>query len=952
MKRLALFILVLIKVSLSIAQEGTIKGTVFDGETNETLPFANIYLENDKSIGTTSDIDGNYKLILAPGTYTVVFSFTSFEPIKEEITVGANQVIEKVIKLGVANDVLEAFEVVVEKKEANSVKALDMEKAKSSSMIDGTSAEQMQKTGDNDAGEVMKRVTGVSVEEGKHVYVRGLGDRYAKTILNSMTIPGLDPDRNSVQMDIFPTALIDNIIVYKTFTPDLQGEFAGGIVDVHTKDFPSAKYMKVKAGFGYNTNATFNSNYIGYKGGKLDFLGFDDGTRSMPIRATDVFPDPTQTDQQTTDLTKQFSQTMAATPQSNFLNQNYLFAKGNNFKFDSSDVEYGYNFVVNYRNNYNYYKNVEFNEYQLAPDSSENELQRFRSSSGQMGGHEITWSTLFSNAIKLNKYNKISLTMFHTQNAISSSAILSERDFEDNPATLAKNSLQYTQRSVSNVLIAGKHEKDNWKLKWKIAPTYSRIKDPDIRSTIFEEVKDSDGEAHYYLSQGVGAEISRIFRDLSEINLSERVDLEYTFNQWNELESKLKFGMMDTYKSRDYSVFNYIFLLENVYELNADPNQLFVEENIWTPETDQGIYGKGERELANTYSAQQNIFGAYAMNELPISKKFKTVYGLRVEKADNFYTGQSSDASRVYNNQKVLDELDLMPAVSFTYAIRDTIGKTMNLRGSFAQTVARPSFKEKSIAQIYDPIQGRRYNGNIDLLETHIQNFDLRWEYFFGRTETVSVSSFYKTFQNPIEIVSFEKNPNEIQPVNAGYADMVGAEFEFRKRIGFTEKDWNKFTVGSNLTLVQSRIDMKQVIVDDAGQSEYDVRVKNARAGETISQYRPMYGQSPYVLNAFIGFAQDSLGLEFNLSYNVQGKRLAVIGYGSLSNVYEQPFHSLNAKVTKKFGNENHWKASLTARNLLGFAKRKFYESYGAESQIYSYFYGGRRVSLSVSYSF
>lgn len=954
MKKLSLLLLLVGFTSVvSSQQKGTLKGSVKDGEAHETLPFANIYLENNKSVGTTSDIDGNYVLKLDPGTYTVVFSFTSFEPRKEVIVIGAGEIITKDVSLGVSSDVLEAVQVVVEKKTANSIKALDMEKAKSSNMIDGTTAEQMQKTGDNDAGEVMKRVTGVSVVGGKYVYVRGLGDRYTKTILNSMVIPGLDPDRNTVQMDIFPTALIDNIIVYKTFTPDLQGEFGGGIVDVQTKDFPSKKYFKIKTNFGYNTNATFNPNYIGYKGGKYDFLGFDDGTRALPIRTTDVFPDPTQYDPKTSEMTGKFNPTMGATPQSNFLNQNHLIAFGNNYKFDSSNTEYGYNFVMNYRNNYTFYNDVQFNEYKLNPDTTKDELSRIRSSKGQMGVNNVTWSTLFSNALKINKDNKISLTFFHTQNGKSSSGILTEKDFEENPATLYKNSLQYTQRSVSNALLAGKHELNKWKIKWKLAPTYSKITDPDIRSTILEQVNNAaDGTTHYYLSQGVGSEIQRIYRYLSEINLSERVDFEYTFNQWDSLESKVKFGVMDTYKNRDYSVYNYVFNLQNINEVSKDPNDLFAPNNIWTPQNNKGIFGTGQRELANTYTAQQNIFGAYVMNELPITKKLKTIYGLRTEKAVNYYTGQKADASVIYNHKKVLDALDFMPAVSFVYALKDEMGKTMNLRGAYSQTVARPSFKEKSVSQIYDPIQGRRYNGNIDLMETHIQNYDLRWEYFFGRTETVSFSSFYKSFQNPIEIVSFTKNPNEIQPVNAGHADLIGGEVEFRKRIGFKDKDWNKFTVGSNLTLVKSRIDMKQVVVDIDGTTEYDVRVKNARVGETISQYRPMYGQSPYVVNIFVGFTQDSLGLDINVSYNVQGKRLSVIGYGSLTNVYQLPFNSLNAKISKTLGKDKRFKASVRGVNLLGSAIRNYYQSYKAQDQIYSYFNAGRQISVALTYSF
>jgi outer membrane receptor protein involved in Fe transport len=493
-------------------------------------------------------------------------------------------------------------------------------------------------------------------------------------------------------------------------------------------------------------------------------------------------------------------------------------------------------------------------------------------------------------------------------------------------------------------------------MNWAISPSVSKIDDPDIRSTVLEKEEDptNEGEYIYSLNQSVGGEIRRIYRYLNEYNVNSKMDFEYSFKKKDSLESKIKFGVSETFKARTFEVFDYIFNVEGTPSIPNDPNWFFEDENIWTPETDEGTYASGDRQLANSYDATQLVIAAYAMNELPVTEKFKAVYGVRMEKVTNTYTGQDNGGNVIYTNETVLDELNFLPAVNLVYAIKDSLFETMNVRGSYTQTLARPSFREKSLAQIYDPIQGRRYNGNIELMQTQIHNADLRWEYFYGRTEVLSVSGFYKKFINPIEIVSFEKAPNEVQPINAGEADIYGIELEARKRIGFKEQDHIKFFVGANFSWIESKIDMNQVIVKDGAtntRTEKEIRIANARDGETIGDYRPMFGQSPYLVNGFVSFGNDSLGLDVNLSYNVQGKRLAVIGIGAIPDVYERPFHSLNLKVSKNFGKNSQWKGSLSAQNLLNNARRRYYESYEAEPQLYDYFNQGRQFSVSISYT-
>lgn len=946
--------LLLIITSLTFSQKGNLRGKITDASNGDELPFVNVHVKDNGSIGTTSDFEGNYTLKLEPGTYEIVCSFVSYKDAVKTFNIKAGENYTYNISLAEATELIGEVEIIAEKKAAKSMAAFDREKMKSTNMIDGTSSEQMKKTGDGDAGEVIKRVTGVSVEGGKHVYVRGLGDRYTKTILNNMEIPGLDPNRNTVQMDIFPTNLIDNITVYKTFTPELPGDYTGGLVNILTKDFPSEKTLSFSAGLGYNTVSSFNSNFITYNTGKLDFLGFDDGSRGLPISSTKPISDPAVEDEELTTLTKAFNPNMSVKNGFSGPNQSYAFGIGNQLNSDKKDIDYGYNFYINYQNNYKYYNDVQYNAYRKSTESSENNFFIDRSSTGELGIHNVIWSALLGQSVKINKIHKLSLNLFHTQNGESQAASLREQNFESNPAILVKQSLQYTQRSTTNANLSGTHSlaKNKWQVKWAVSPSLSLIKDPDIRSTVLEEMETENGYT-YGLNQSVGGEIRRIYRDLNETNLNSKLDFNYSFDLKNELESNLKFGFSETYKDRSFTVLDYIFDVENITQLPNDPDWFLQEENIWTADTDKGTYVSGERQLANSFEANQMVLAAYIMNELPITEKFKAVYGARLEKVTNRYTGQNNNATIIYNNTTVLDETNLLPAVNFVYVLKDSAFSTMNLRTSYSQTLARPSFKEKSIAQIYDPIQGRRYNGNIDLLQTNIHNADLRWEYFYGRTEVLSVSGFYKKFINPIELVSFDTAPNEVQPTNTGEANLYGIELEARKRIGYIDKPENKFYVGANFSWIKSQIDMNKVNITKGNSTltEKEIRELNARDGEVISDYRPMSGQSPYLINAFTSFSADSIGFDINLSYNIQGKRLSVIGIGSLPDVYENPFHSLNLKASKKFGKNNQWKASFTAQNILNNKKIRYYEAYEAIPKVYDYFRDGRTFNASVSYT-
>ncbi|MEM7035814.1 MAG: carboxypeptidase regulatory-like domain-containing protein, partial [Bacteroidota bacterium] len=268
------------------AQNGTIVGKVTDAEGGEALVGATVLVLNQDSTpiaGANAADDGSYKINVAAGTYTLQCKYISYESMTfGDFVVEAGKTVTKDFAMGADLDD-EQYKVVIQDKVIkNNEAALINVRRRSSSVMDVISMDQVKRAGDASAAGAMKRVTGVTVESGKYVYVRGLGDRYSKTLLNGNEIPGLDPNRNSVQMDMFPSGLIENLMVHKTFTPDLPGSFTGGLVKISTRDFPPAFTLQYSSSFGYNTNATFRDDFITGRRGKLDWLGFDDGTRALP----------------------------------------------------------------------------------------------------------------------------------------------------------------------------------------------------------------------------------------------------------------------------------------------------------------------------------------------------------------------------------------------------------------------------------------------------------------------------------------------------------------------------------------------------------------------------------------------------------------------------------------------------------------------------------------------
>ena len=942
-----LTLLLLIQASLVFAQQGTITGKIYDDATGEALVGAIVRAVGVPG-GAITDLDGSFTMNLDPGTYTFTFNYIglSENEISNIVIKAGQETIKDVRLVSEIESAVKSNIVVTATRKTNTENALQTMQRKSVNVMDGVSSQAFKRTGDNDAGAAISRVTGISVQGGKHVFVRGLGDRYTKTILNGMIIPGLDPDRNTVQMDVFPTNVLDNIVVYKTFTPDLPGDFTGGLVDIATKAFPSAKTQSFSATLGYNPSMHFNKDFLTYKGGKLDWLAFDDGTRALPksksVDLTQKEYDPSWNNPELTTLTKKFGKTLAPTTRLNGPNTRLSYSQGNQFTKDDKTV--GYNLALNYSHETEYYEDAYFATFIKAQSKEESELLINRSTEGPIGNTVAAWTVLAGTSYK-KANNKYSLSLFSTQNAESRSGLLKQVDYRENPYTMFRNNLEYTQRNVTNLMFSGKHLLDSgkWEVEWKLSPTISVIDEPDIRLTAFEYTDDL--VPRYELNEGVGAVASRTYRNLFEQNYNAKVDVEREFKLRNKLTTKLKFGLLETFKMRDFEIRDYRFrvLQESKFTFTGDANQLLADNVIWTPASagvqDSGIYVSGQPQLNNIFNAKQNIAGVYVMNELPLTNRFKTIYGLRLEQARNYYTGQNQNR-QVMQDSLLLNKTSLLPSVNFIY----NLTAESNLRLSYTKTVARPSFKELSNAQIVDRISGRTFLGNDSLRQTDITNLDIRLEKYMDRGQVVSISGFYKQFQNPIELVAYSAaNPNDFQPRNVGNANVYGVELEAKLLIKSLSDTNYVTTFGSNVTLVKSSVEMTD--------GEREGRISAARSEEIIGTNRDMVGQSPYILNAFINYTNLKSNFDATLTYNVQGPRLTVVGVARNPDVYEMPFHSLNFKASFGIDKDKKWKGSISANNLLNSDRYFEYVSFGAKNQLFSMLKPQRQISLGISYS-
>lgn len=926
------------------AQKGFIRGNIGDGQFGGPLIGANVTIPALAGVGATTDFDGNYSISVNPGVYEVKLSYISFadQIIKDvEVKAGETTTLDGVLEM--ASQEVAMVEVVATVRK-NSEAGVLMEMKNATVVSDGLSAQSFRKVGDSDLSGAIRRVTGVTVQDGKYVYVRGLGDRYTKSVLNGMTLPGLDPDVNAVQIDIFPTAVLENVSVSKSFSPELDGDFTGGLVNVVTKKFPENKTTQVGLSFTYIPGQHFNKDYILYNTGKTDFLGFDDGTRKLPIDGEADIPDEVRVDSELESITRSFNSELAAKKKFAFMNSSFTLNHGNQINKEDGPT-FGYNFVFRYANERVFYEDFQSNDYLKNTLASSVELDKQRARVGDVGKESVQWNALLTGSMKVKK-SSYTATLLYNQSNESTAAQRINQDFEQNQSTLKEDVLTYTQRNMGNFQLSGSHRMNIVELDWGNSLSFSRVYDPDFRET---RISITGGDTA--LSTGNGAGIDRFWRNLNEINETFKLDVKVKLHE----NFSLKAGAATTYKTRNFSVYSYKHRPNNLSEISIDPDWFLDDANIWSadptnPNYRDGTYTIGNFQPSNQYEASQIITAGYIMAQQQIKKKLNLVYGLRIEHTAMFYDGVNQNNTVRYLNEKTLDAVNFLPALNMVYKVTPK----MNLRAGYSRTLARPSFKEKSEAEIYDPITKRTFSGNLDLDITNIDNVDLRYEFFMGGKDMLAISGFYKRFDGHIELVSFELAPDNLKPRNSGIAQVFGGEVEIRK--GLRKHTSSKFLQGfffaANASVVHSMVDMNSVLIDNDGGTEFELRQNNARDGEVINKFRRMSGQSPYAVNASIAYEFGDNRGNISLAYNVQGDQLSVIGSGRVPDVYTLSFHSLNFNAYVNVGKDRNSRITLRLQNLLNDDRTLVYRSYKAQDQIFTSFKPGVSIRVAYQYTF
>ena len=935
-----------------LAQKAVIAGKVIDKETGEGLIGVSVAASNagGNVAGAITDFDGNYTFEVDPGTYNITCKYTGYNNFVAENLDAKDGVVNtvdapmEISGLAIAETVITATQI------KNTDASLISLQKKSFAIQDGISSQQISRTGASDAADAMKQVTGAVVEGGKFIVMRGLGDRYSVSQLNGITMPSTDPYRNSSSLDLIPSQMIDNIVTLKTFTPDLPGNFTGGLVNITTKAIPDKFTFSINGNIGFNTQSSLIDNFLGHgsDAGDRDWIGYDDGGRELPGYLTDpaiqsqlnatAYLNARKASEDFNDLrqllnnsTDDLSNVFTPTPKSTPLNHGLSVNIGDRFKLFGNDL--GVSLGGNFSRKWEHYENGLVNTYQnTASDQlfGYQELVETKSTeSPHVGG-------LLSLTYKLGLNNSIGFNSIYNNDADIVGRNQEGRfvgQLSDGNATYLTSALEFIQREYASNQVTGRHVLPNVndiEINWAGSWNKSSQVEPDTRYLSYSRSLVEEPDTTYFFYAINNAEFREPFhfwRDLQDRSQEYKLDITIPFlRQGREGSSnQIKIGGLYSSLERDFTEYQYTYartggVPSSIFfdRFNGDIEGFFDYANQGVIDTTTnptnpytiGYYYTNQVNNKNFYNGTQDITAGYAMAVYNITSKLKVVAGARVEQSKLFV--QSRDTSLTPSD---LDLTDVLPSVSLIYSLTERT----NLRLVYSRTLARPNLRELAPFEQFDTKNGFFNIGNPLLKRTLIDNFDVRYEFYPKPGELLAVSGFYKNFKDPIlrQYTTTASIP-ELGYVNIDEARVFGAEIEFRKNLGFIGGNFmqNMF-LATNLALINSVYDIPKAEVEQAQSIDplFDQTT------------RPFQGQAPYIVNFILSYVNPDNGWESSLAFNVSGRRLFSIGLFATPDIYEEPVPLLNFNISKKFG--NHYQIGFSAENILNPDIRKTLEYRG-----------------------
>ncbi|MBN2542926.1 TonB-dependent receptor [bacterium] len=903
----------------SFAVAGEIAGKVVDSQTGEPLSCVNVLLK-DRAMGDASDLDGLYIIKEVPeGEYTLYATRMGYSGV--EIT-DINIVDGNTTRLDISispEAILGEKITVTAKKVNSSAEALILGQKKAQAITSGISSEQMSKSGDSEASDALKRVTGLTVVNDKYVFVRGLSERYSNARLNQSALSSPEPDKRVVPFDIFPSNLLENVVVTKSFVPNLPGDFAGGCIQLTTKEFPEEFIGKFSVSTGMNSQTTFK-DFQTYKGGGIDFLGFDDGTRALPDlieRVTEgekIIEGGQFSDGFTADQIERFGEEFNNVWSPEYkkapINQGYSLSLGNNLSL--MHRPFGYIFSTTYKNDYSWREEERF--YYI--NGAEGLEARHHYQDFTISKFHVLWGGILNTSYKISPLSKIGLKTTYTRTADDEVRTYGMYPNRDHNLDELCTRLMWVERSLFSSELSGEHQikKFNTEFGWRGNYSLATRDEPDTREILYE----SDIGLNQFRLADESNSGSRFFSYLTDNNYDAGTYLKMSFKQWYSLPSKLEVGGNYTYKDREIDSRRFRFIPQDFNEVDIyqSPEEIFSPENIG----EDGFQLEEGTRSTDNYSGTHSVSALYAMVDMPLTPMLRFVGGTRLENSlqeVKTYDLFNPDAEPIIGK---VSANDMLPSINLTYSLNSN----MNLRGGFSQTVSRPSFRELSSLEFTD-IGGHAVVGNPELKRALIQNYDLRWEWYPGLGEQVTLALFYKHFQNPIEQTLLNATEMASSWQNAKRAYNYRFELETRKNLGFINPVFSVLTFTGNVAIIKSRVEL------------------NGDGMETTTE-RPLQGQSPYVINLMLEYSNPRFGTEISYVYNVFGRRISEVGIAGTPDIYEEPFNQIDMIIAQPILGSLTLK--LAAKNLLN---QEVEYTQGGQTQ--RHYKNGQSFSLGLSYS-
>ena len=935
----SIFVLLVYVISFqAFSQNGTIAGRVTDHKSLEGVIGANVVIQGT-SVGAATDLDGNFQISnVKPGTYVIVVSSITYKS-QTIPDVGVESGSKTTLQITLVEDVAELKEIVITaKKEIATDMNLISAIRESKLVVSGISSEQITKLPDRDAAQVMQRVPGVTIVDNRFVLIRGLPERYNQVMINGVIAPSTEIDKRSFSFDLIPAGAIDQMLVYKSGSAELPGDFAGGVIHMVTKNPAYEEFTSAGLTFGYRTNTTFQ-DFNSSTGSPTDIFGFDNGFRNIPdgFPSTAVLKNSSRNssvrERAGKSLTNNFDYKTKSTP----LDFGFNFATSQNFKIGK--VTASNLTALAYSNSYQSYQS-DFLRYNSFDAGSAEKRFQYKD---QFTSNDTRLNLMHNWLFSLNDRNKIEFKNLFVQLGENENTIRRGNDFIQRPSdNLVNYAYHYLSRSIYSGQLDGKHTLGDGTstLNWVVGLNYIKRNEPDYRRFRTYQDKTLAGTEAPYTMQlppsGNLFETGRFWSDLTDKGISNGLNFEKKFNgESDKRRPTLKAGYFTEYKTRSFDAryINYLYpgtfdqaIGQQLSQLPLD--QIFASENI---NKKDGFVIEEGTQPQDSYQGTNLLAAAYVSAAMPLGK-FDMSVGFRGE-----YNVQTLNATtntgKVDVNNPIFAPL---PSLNVAYNLTDR----SLIRAAYSRTVNRPEFRELAPFLYYQFEYEAGIFGSTSLKTAFINNIDLRYEFFPNPGEMLSIGTFYKTIQNPIETyLQITSETPQLYYGNAQSAKDLGIELEFRKSLASLgmSKIFRNTSFNLNAALIRSEVNV-------------------GTQASNQSQFRQLQGQSPYIVNFGLYYNDEVTGLSLNGAYNLFGARIFTVGDKLFPSWYEMPRNSLDFQIAKKWGSQR-FETKLNIQNALNAAYRIYQDNNNdnkiqKEEALIQRYKTGTLFSLALSWKF